>query len=121
VPTAFTPFGARVWMIPVEHLQMPAPLVLSVCRLDRVPYPATGATCAGAVRLPTAGPDGSPLWAAGTGAVRCVMPPKRIALEDGSSALLPVLVTVAVHHRPDDAAPTDRGLLLGSWERIGQL
>ena len=109
VPTAFTPFGARVRMIPVERLQMPAPLVLSVCRLDRVPYPATGATCAGAVRLPTAGPDGSPLWAAGTGAVRCVMPPKRIALEDGSSALLPVLVTVAVHHRPDDAAPTDRG------------
>ena len=95
VPTAFTPFGARVRMIPVEHLQMPAPLVLSVCRLDRVPYPATGATCAGAARLPTAGPDGSPPGRPGTGAVRCVV----AAEEDRPGGRLKRVAAGAGHRR----------------------
>ena len=51
-------------------------------------------------------------------------PPKRIPLEDGSSALLPVLVMVAAHSRFTVARmlPTRRteDLLLGLWELIGQ-
>ena len=49
-------------------------------------------------------------------------PPKRIPLEDGSTALLPVLVMVAAHSRfiTGRMIPTRRteDLLLGSWELI---
>ena len=52
-------------------------------------------------------------------------PPRRIPLEDGSSALLPVLVIVAAHSRfiTGRMLPTRKteDLLLGSWELIQQL
>ena len=66
------------------------------------------------------------VWDAGD-AVQCDLwfPPKRIPLEDGSSALLPVLVMVAAYSRfiTGRMLPTRRteDLLLGSWELIGQL
>lgn len=95
MPTAFHTVRRAGAGDPVEHLQMPAPLVLSVCRLDRVPYPATGVTCAGAPDYRRPDPTGRRLG--GRGPARCDvwLPPKRIALGDGSSALLPVLVIVA--------------------------
>jgi hypothetical protein len=52
-------------------------------------------------------------------------PPERIPLEDGSTALLPVLVITAAHSRfiTGRMIPTRRteNLLLGSWELIRQL
>src|SRR5690606_32343569 len=52
-------------------------------------------------------------------------PPRRIPREDGTSALLPVLVIVAAHSRFITARmiPTRKtqDLLLGSWELILQL
>lgn len=60
-------------------------------------------------------------------AVQCDLwfPPKRIPLEDGTTALLPVLVMVAAHSRYTlgRMLPTRKteDLLLGSWELIGQL
>ncbi len=66
------------------------------------------------------------VWEAGD-AAQCDLwfPPKRIPLEDGSTALLPVLVIVAAHSRfiTGRMLPTRRteDLLLGSWELIQQL
>jgi hypothetical protein len=63
------------------------------------------------------------VWEAGD-AAQCDLwfPPKRIPLEDGSSALLPVLVIVAAHSRfiTGRMLPTRKteDLLLGSWELI---
>jgi hypothetical protein len=52
-------------------------------------------------------------------------PPKKIPLEDGTSALLPVLVVIAAHSRfiTGRMIPTRKteDLLLGSWELIQQL
>jgi hypothetical protein len=66
------------------------------------------------------------VWEAGD-AAQCDLwfPPKRIPLEDGSTALLPVLVIVAAHSRfiLGRMLPTRRteDLLLGSWELITEL
>ncbi len=65
-------------------------------------------------------------WAAGD-AAQCDLwfPPGRIPLEDGSTALLPVLVITAAHSRftAERMIPTRRteDLLLGSWALIRQL
>ena len=65
-------------------------------------------------------------WAPGD-AAQCDLwfPPARIPLEDGSTALLPVLVITAAHSRFITARmiPTRKteDLLLGSWELIRQL
>jgi hypothetical protein len=65
------------------------------------------------------------VWAPGD-AAQCDLwfPPKRIPLEDGTTALLPVLVIVAAHSRFMCAAmvPTRQtpDLLLGSWSLIEQ-
>jgi Helix-turn-helix domain of resolvase len=124
-PTAFTPFEARVRAILSEHPEMPATVIAeragwsgsitwfrdNVRRLrpeHRRPDPAD--------RL---------VWEAGD-AAQCDLwfPPKRIPLEDGSTALLPVLVMVAAHSRfvTGRMLPARRteDLLLGSRELIGQ-
>jgi hypothetical protein len=65
-------------------------------------------------------------WAPGD-AAQCDLwfPPARIPLEDGSTALLPVLVITAAHSRfmTGRMIPTrtTADLLLGSWELIGRL
>jgi hypothetical protein len=66
------------------------------------------------------------VWEAGdAGQCDLWFPPKRLPLEDGSSALLPVLVMVAAHSRfiTGRMIPTRKteDLLLGSWDLIGQL
>ena len=66
------------------------------------------------------------VWAAGdAGQCDLWFPPKRIPLEDGSAALLPVLVIVAAHSRfiTGRMLPTRKteDLLLGSWELIQRL
>ncbi len=66
------------------------------------------------------------VWAPGD-AAQCDLwfPPKKIALEDASTKLLPVLVITAAHSRfvTGRMIPTRKteDLLLGSWDLIGQL
>jgi hypothetical protein len=100
VPTSFSPFEARVRALLAEFPEMPATVIAeragwdgsiswfreNVARLrpeHRRPDPAD--------RLS---------WAPGD-AAQCDLwfPPGRIPLEDGSSALLPVLVITAAHSR----------------------
>jgi hypothetical protein len=125
-PTSFAPFEARVRAILAEHPEMPATVLAeragwtgsitwfrdNVRRLRpdyRRPDPADRLT-----------------WAAGD-AAQCDLwfPPRKIPLEDGSAALLPVLVIVAAHSRfiTGRMLPTRKtqDLLLGSWELIQQL
>jgi hypothetical protein len=126
VPTSFAPFEARVRAMLSEHPEMPSTVIAervgwlgsitwfrdNVRRLRpdyRRPDPADRLT-----------------WEAGD-AAQCDLwfPPKRIPLEDGSSALLPVLVVVAAHSRftTGRMLPTRKtqDLLLGSWELIQQI
>src|SRR5215469_15989118 len=126
VPTSFSPFEPRVAALLAEFPEMPATVIAervgwdgsiswfreNVARLrpeHRPPDPAD--------RL---------VWAAGD-AAQCDLwfPPRRIPLEDGSAALLPVLVITAAHSRFITARmiPTRKteDLLLGSWELIRQL
>jgi Helix-turn-helix domain of resolvase len=125
-PTSFSPFEPRVRALLAEFPEMPATVVAervgwagsmswfreNVARLrpeQRRPDPAD--------RLS---------WAPGD-AAQCDLwfPPARIPLEDGSAALLPVLVITAAHSRfmTGRMIPTrtTADLLLGSWELIGRL
>ncbi|MFF5993100.1 IS21 family transposase [Prauserella flavalba] len=126
VPTAFTPFEARVRAILAEHPEMPATVIA-----ERVGWTGSITWFRDNVRRLRPGyrrPDPADrlVWEAGD-AAQCDLwfPPKRIPLEDGSSALLPVLVMVAAHSRfiTGRMLPTRRteDLLLGSWELIGRL
>jgi hypothetical protein len=69
------------------------------------------------------GPADRLVWAAGD-AAQCDLwfPPRRIPLEDGSAALVPVLVITAAHSRfmTGRMIPTRKteDLVLGSWELI---
>jgi transposase len=124
--TAFAPFEARVRMLLEDHPEMPATVLAervgwegsitwfrdNVRRLrpeHRRPDPADRLT-----------------WEAGD-AAQCDLwfPPQRIPLEDGSTALLPVLVITAAHSRfiTGQMIPTRKtpDLLLGSWSLIQQL
>jgi transposase len=125
-PTSFTPFEVRVRAILAEHPEMPATVIA-----ERVGW--TGSVTwfrdnVRRLRPQHRRPDPADrlVWAAGD-AAQCDLwfPPKRIPLEDGTSALLPVLVMVAAHSRFITARmlPTRRtpDLLLGSWDLIGQL
>src|SRR5215469_7042990 len=126
VPTSFSPFEPRVAALLAEFPEMPATVIAervgwdgsiswfreNVARLrpeHRPPDPAD--------RL---------VWAAGD-AAQCDLwfPPRRIPLEDGSTALLPVLVIITAHSRfmTGRMIPTRKteDLLLGSWELIRQL
>ena len=125
-PTAFMPFEARVRAILSEHPEMPATVIA-----ERVGWQGSITWFRDNVRRlrpEHRRPDPSDrlVWEAGDVA-QCDLwfPPMRIPLEDGSRALLPVLVIVAAHSRfiTGRMLPTRRteDLLLGSWELIGQL
>jgi hypothetical protein len=126
VPTAFTPFEARVRVILSEHPEMPATVIA-----ERVGWTGSITWFRDNVRLlrpdyRRPDPADRLVWDAGdAGQCDLWFPPKRIPLEDGSTALLPVLVIVAAHSRfiTGRMLPTRRteDLLLGSWELIGQL
>jgi transposase len=123
VPTSFSPFEPRVRALLEDFPEMPATVIAervgwegssswfrdNVARLrpeHRRPDPADRLT-----------------WSPGD-AAQCDLwvPPQRIPLEDGSTALLPVLVITAAHSRFITARmiPTRKteDLLLGSWELI---
>jgi hypothetical protein len=126
VLTSFAPFEPRVRVLLAEFPEMPATVLAervgwdgsvswfrdNVARLrpeHRRPDPADRLT-----------------WDPGD-AAQCDLwfPPRRIPLEDGSTALLPVLVITAAHSRfiTGRMIPTRKteDLLLGSWELIGLL
>jgi hypothetical protein len=126
VTTSFSPFEPRVAALLAEFPEMPATVIAervgwdgsiswfreNVARLRpqyRRPDPADRLT-----------------WSPGD-AAQCDLwfPPFRIPLEDGSTALLPVLVIAAAHSRfmTGRMIPTrtTADLLLGSWELIRQL
>jgi len=125
-PTSFTTFEARVRAILAEHPEMPATVIA-----ERAGW--TGSVTwfrdnVRGLRPDYRRPDPADrlTWAAGD-AAQCDLwfPPRRIPLEDGSAALLPVLVIVAAHSRfiTGRMLPTRKtqDLLLGSWELIQQL
>ncbi len=124
--TSFTPFETRVRAVLSEHPEMPATVVA-----ERVGWAGSITWFRDNVRrlrpdYRRPDPADRLFWEAGD-AAQCDLwfPPKRIPLEDGSTALLPVLVIVAAHSRfiTGRMLPTRRtpDLLLGSWELIGQL
>src|SRR5438270_3888541 len=125
-PTAFTPFEARVRAILAEHPEMPATVIA-----ERVDWTGSITWFRDNVRLlrpdyRRPDPADRLVWEPGD-AAQCDLwfPPKRIPLEDGTAALLPVLVIVAAHSRFMCAAmvPTRQtpDLLLGSWSLIEEL
>jgi transposase len=98
--TSFTPFESRVRTILDDHPEMPATVIA-----ERVGW--TGSITwfrdnVRRLRPEHRRPDPADrlVWEPGD-AAQCDLwfPPKRIPLEDGSSALLPVLVMVAAHSR----------------------
>jgi hypothetical protein len=122
-PTAFTPFEARVRAILSEHPEMPATVIA-----ERVDWTGSITWFRDNVRLlrpdyRRPDPADRLVWEPGD-AAQCDLwfPPHRIPLENGSTALLPVLVIVAAHSRfiTGRMLPTRRteDLLLGSWELI---
>ena len=126
VATSFAPFEARVRTILAEHPEMPATVIA-----ERVGWPGSITWLRDNVRALRSDyrridPADRLVWEAGD-AAQCDLwfPPKRIPLEDGSSALLPVLVMVAAHSRfiTGRMLPTRKteDLLLGSWGLIQQL
>ncbi len=125
VATSFTPFEARVRAILAEHPEMPATVIA-----ERVGWAGSITWFRDNVRALRPDycrldPADRLVWAAGD-AAQCDLwfPPRRIPLEDGTSALLPVLVMVAAHSRftVGRMLPTRRteDLLLGSWELVQQ-
>jgi Helix-turn-helix domain of resolvase len=126
VPTSFTPFEGRVRAILAEHPEMPATVIAE--RVEWLGSITWFRDNVRALRPDYRRPDPADrlAWAPGD-AAQCDLwfPPKRIGLEDGTSALLPVLVIVAAHSRftTGRMLPTRKteDLLLGSWELIQQL
>ena len=122
-PTAFTPFEARVRAILSEHPEMPATVIAE--RVDWTGSITWFRDNVRSLRPDYRRPDPADrlVWEPGD-AAQCDLwfPPKRIPLENGSTALLPVLVMVAAHSRfiTGRMLPTRRteDLLLGSWELI---
>ena len=125
-PTSFSPFEARVRALLAEYLEMQATVIA-----ERVGWEGSVSWFRENVRRLR--PEHRPpdpadrlVWAAGD-AAQCDLwfPPRRIPLEDGSTALLPVLVITAVHSRfmTGRMIPTRKteDLLLGSWELLCQL
>lgn len=126
VATSFTPFEARVRAILEEHPEMPATVIAE--RVDWVGSITWFRDNVRPLRPQYRRPDPADrlVWEPGD-AAQCDLwfPPKRIPLEDGSTALLPVLVIVSAHSRftVGRMLPTRRteDLLLGSWELIQAL
>jgi Helix-turn-helix domain of resolvase len=124
--TSFTPFEARVRAILSEHPEMPATVIAE--RVEWAGSITWFRDNVRALRPDYRRPDPADrlVWEAGD-AAQCDLwfPPKKIPLEDGRSALLPVLVVVAAHSRfiTGRMLPTRKteDLLLGSWELVQQL
>jgi hypothetical protein len=121
--TSFSPFEARVRALLVEHPEMPATVLA-----ERVGWSGSITWFRDNVRRlrpehRRPDPADRLCWAAGD-AAQCDLwfPPKRSPLENGSTALLPVLVIVAAHSRficgrmlPTRQTPD---LLLGTWSLL---
>jgi hypothetical protein len=126
VPTSFGPFEARVRALLSETPDMPATVIA-----ERVDWPGSITWFRDNVRrvrpdYRRIDPVDRLVWEPGdAGQCDLWFPPKRIPLEDGTSALLPVLVIVAAHSRfmTGQMLPTRKtqDLLLGSWDLIQQL
>ena len=123
VPTSFSPFEVRVRALLEEHPEMPATVLA-----ERVGWDGSITWFRDNVRRlrpehRRPDPADRLVWDAGD-AAQCDLwfPPGRIPLEDGSTALLPVLVITAAHSRfiTGRMIPTRKteDLLLGSWELI---
>jgi transposase len=126
VPTSFGPFERRVRALLAEFPEMPATVIA-----ERVGWDGSASWFRDNVarlRPEHRRPDPADRlsWAPGD-AAQCDLwfPPARIPLEDGSTALLPVLVMTAAHSRfiTGRMIPTRKteDLLLGSWELICRL
>jgi transposase len=126
VVTSFAPFEVRVRAMLVEFPEMPATVIA-----ERVGWAGSITWFRDNVRRlrpEQRRPDPADrLWWAPGDAAQCDLwfPPKRIPLEDGTSALLPVLVIVAAHSRfitgrmlPSRQTPD---LLLGTWALLNTL
>jgi transposase len=126
VTTSFSPFEERVRALLAEFPELPATVIA-----DRVGW--DGSTSwfrenLTRLRPQYRRPDPADrlTWAPGD-AAQCDLwfPPGKIPLEDGSTALLPVLVITAAHSRftAGRMIPTRRteDLLLGSWQLIRAL
>jgi transposase len=124
--TAFTPFAARVAALLAEFPDMPASVIA-----ERVGWSGSSSWFRESVaRLRPehrrVDPADRLLWSPGD-AAQCDLwfPPQRIPLEDGTRALLPVLVMVAAYSRFINALmiPTRQtpDLLLGMWSLIKTL
>jgi transposase len=123
VPTSFSPFEPRVRALLEDFPEMPATVIA-----ERVGWEGSSSWFRDRVarlRPEHRRPDPADrlTWSPGD-AAQCDLwvPPQRIPLEDGSTALLPVLVITAAHSRFITARmiPTRKteDLLLGSWELI---
>ena len=121
--TSFSPFEARVRALLEEHPEMPATVLAERAGWTGSPswFRANVARLRPEQRCPD--PADRLVWSPGD-AAQCDLwfPPKRIPLEDGTTALLPVLVIVPAYSRficgrmvPSRQTPD---LLLGSWSLI---
>jgi Mu transposase, C-terminal domain/Helix-turn-helix domain of resolvase len=123
VATSFSPFEPRVAALLAEFPQMPASVIADRVGWDGSPswFRENVARLRPCYRRPD--PADRLSWAPGD-AAQCDLwfPPARIPLEDGSTALLPVLVITAAHSRFTTGrmipTRTTEDLLLGSWELI---
>jgi hypothetical protein len=124
--TSFDAFEPRVRELLAEYPQMPATVIAE--RVGWAGSPSWFRENVARLRPEHRRPDPADrlIWAPGD-AAQCDLwfPPARIPVEDGSTALLPVLVITAAHSRftAGRMIPTRRteDLLLGSWELIGAL
>lgn len=121
--TSFTPFEARVRGLLVEFPDMPATVLAE--RVGWTGSPSWFRENIARLRPEHRRPDPADRlsWAAGDAAQNDLwFPPKRIPLEDGTTALLPVLVMVPAHSRfiCGRMIPTRQteDLLLGSWSLL---
>ena len=121
--TSFTPFEERVVALLTEFPEMPATVIAE--RVGWSGAPSWFRENVARLRPEHRRPDPADrlVWAPGD-AAQCDLwfPPQRIPLEDGTTALLPVLVIVAAHSRfiCGTMVPTRQtpDLLLGSWSLI---
>lgn len=124
--TSFTPFEERVRALLARTPDMPATVLAE--RVGWTGSPSWFRENVARLRPEQRRPDPADrlVWTPGD-AAQCDLwfPPKRIPLEDGTTALLPVLVLVAAYSRfiAGRMLPTRQtaDLLLGMWLLIGQL
>jgi transposase len=124
--SSFTPFETRVRALLAEYPEMPATVLAE--RVDWSGSPSWFRENVARLRPEQRRPDPADrlVWAPGD-AAQCDLwfPPERLPLEDGTTAVLPVLVIVAAHSRfitgrmlPSRQTPD---LLLGTWSLLNVL